>query len=513
MLVPNSIKEIDSYFERQSNTTTNELLNVMSKQYNVRDVHTLGVLLNYYSSVYVIGDYDVDGIMSTTIMVKYLQSIGKKCTYRIPKRFTEGYGINEVIVDEIEADSLVITVDNGITCVDVVQMLKDKGCGVVIIDHHLPNDRIPDATVIFDPFYSSATFDYKEYCGAGLCYKIVSTLGISDEMKDELLVYAALATVADTVPLTGDNRKIVIKGLELLNAMKAPKSITKLIEALRATNDSIGKITSDTIGYYIAPMLNAPGRLEDDGSQNITLRYILGEIKDPDILIQYNKRRQQEVASIKNDDVKGTNISWIYDVNIHPGVCGIVANNILSDTMKPSFVMTKYNNIVKGSCRSKSTHNIFNALKSCEDILDTYGGHEFAGAFTLKEENLDKFIERLESIVSPIHDTHIQADLVLNPPDAMQLLYRMEEYQPFGEGCRKPLFQLEGDIDRYYIMGKDKNHLKLLISSINCLVWNKAAEYVSKNYPSHAKVIGYLEKNVYQGTVTPQISVKYVEYS
>ena len=361
----------------------------------------------------VIGDYDADGCAATAILFDLLKELGADVSVRIPKRMSEGYGLAPVIVEEVTGQypgGLIITVDNGIAANEAVSMARDLGSDVIIIDHHLPGEELPDANCIVDPHVFGE--GYKEYCGAGLAYAL-AVLFLRNKNEDllrELLSVAAVATVADVVPLTGENRILVRQGLKNLNDNIGTAGLIQLIQ-----ERNLKDITSETIGYQIAPAINAPGRLLDDGAKISAGVLASRKRLKPDlvsILWAKNNERKDIVADSLRRIMKTvspeTNVILTFDETLQEGICGIIAGQLAEKTRKPTFVLTKAEDgNWKGSGRSVPGLNLKEFLDkvnlSC-NALAKYGGHEGAAGLTVKAGEEDAFLKTLTELAPDAKD-------------------------------------------------------------------------------------------------------------
>lgn len=483
MQVPSYILAIDDHFKTTPNTNI--------KNYNIPDISPMLKLIGEAGSIVVVGDYDVDGIMATLITLRLCMKLGKKCKFFIPRRMTDGYGLNVNIIDHTDPSALIITVDNGINAQDAISRAQGRGQKVIVIDHHPSNSVVPRAEIIFDPKYDPSGFDYTEYCGAGLVYKIAQTLKLDD---DEMLIYATLATLADAVTLSEDNFQIVRQGIK---AMDAPPT-----EALRELLMKYPHNTTRDIVYGITPIINAPGRIIDNGGNKITMpAFLLGGdyISQMEALNEERKGKLQEALSLTP---RGSNIRFLYAPDMCEGICGIVAGRLSDQSNRPSFVMAKTETgIVKGSCRCKKNANVSSMLESCKDLFETWGGHSAAAAFSLKEENVEKLFEHLESL--PVDDIERDIDSIeIKVEDAADVLKYIEQFAPFGQGREEPLVSITlSAFDSMLVGGK---HLKIKTNGLEAIKWNYTRPPLSKSI----KLTGHLAWNDYRGVRKVRLYIK-----
>ena len=423
-----------------------------------------------YERICVYGDYDCDGLTATSIMYTYLDCAGADVIYYIPSRLNEGYGLNKNAIDKLHANgvSLIVTVDNGITANEEADYIRSLGIDLVITDHHQPSDKLPEAVAVVDPHRSDDTSLFKDFAGVGVAFKTICALeqylSMQDEEFPEMDAFeceflieqfadlVALGTIADLVPLTGENRYLVRKGISYMNARPRP-GISSLIEQVGID----GKITSEKIAYYISPRINAAGRV---GHTEDALMLLMTEYEDEAAslasdLNDYNAKRHRAENAIylavkeqiaQNPDSLRDRILVFAGDGWHSGVMGIVASKISERYGKPAIVISKgEDGIAHGSCRSIEGINIFEALKACEDLLVHFGGHPLAAGLGLKNEDIDKFRERVNmyAIDFPRIYGISEIDAKLLPQNITpELVDIMETLEPFGNSNPVPLFGL-----------------------------------------------------------------------
>lgn len=424
------------------------------------------------AKIRVVGDYDIDGVCSVSILCMALMELGADVDYDIPDRRKDGYGINKRIVDAAEEDGVdtIITCDNGISARETVKYAKDKGMTVIVTDHHeIPYEIVgeerkyllPEADAVVDHKRADCDYPYKELCGAGIAFKLACALGVSEELQRELLKFAAFATVGDVVELHDENRIIVKYGLEAINEDEnglAPDTdyrdindgLAGLIEKTKLTGK---KINSYHIGFVLGPCVNAAGRL---ASAKTAAELFLGE-GDPDTLSAalkaYNDERRkmtEDMTALAEKKVRegetSGNVLVIYLPECHEAVAGIVAGRIKESFYKPTFIITDSDDPgeVKGSGRSIEGYHMYDELVKCKDLLNKFGGHEMAAGFSLKKENLEAFRKNLnanETLTEDELTKKIWIDVPMPLAYAhMGLVEEMERLEPFGTGNPKPVF-------------------------------------------------------------------------
>ena len=498
-----------------------------TREYELPNAKEAAQLIQEFSDrcFYIIGDYDVDGIVGTAIMKIGLERRGYKVIFRIPKRFSEGYGICDSIIEEVPKDAVVITVDNGISAIEQIRALKARGHPVIVTDHHLPvteNDEVilPDADIIVNPKVKSDGFD--GYCGAGVAYKIIKNLLPEvDVVMPLLTAYAAIGTVADMMDLVKENRFIVTEGLKVLNGERGI-----LTRGMKALLQVLGKekLTSTDIAYGIAPMLNAPGRLEDDGAlmalsliiqnkdiqESIQLALVVREKNE--MRKKLEKEAIEKVIDELPEDISHPLIVYIPDVG--EGVIGLIAANLVKEYRVPSFVFTdaKEEGIIKGSGRSVDGVHMKELLDKSEELYVTYGGHEGAAGIKMKKNNLEAMREKICFLLedfSPDKDDYY--DVEICPKQAEEVYRELEKFAPFGRGNEKPVIALRSiNPTNYRVMGSEKQHLRISCDGCDVLCFNEAKNILecqnqAVTIPMH--FYGNLSVNEFRGVKTMQMIV------
>lgn len=376
----------------------------------------------------IVGDYDADGMNASAILydaiISYLKANSlaeyAEVSVRLPRRYSEGYGLSKKIIDESES-GLIITVDNGIAAIDAIKKAKDKGIDVIILDHHLSGEELPCADIIVDP-HCEGMSTFKHYCGAGLAYRFAEMLITNKDLLDKLLVLAGIATVADVVPLIGANRCLVRQSLKLINRGIATSGVLALVRKMR-----LEKITAEDYGYKIGPVCNASGRLLDDGAMDIF--HLLSQELDvfaldydeqllklhalADTVIERNvdRRRITEEALERSDALISQQcladdaVYIIYDTQVSEGVMGIVAGKLAEKYMRPVIVFAHAQDgeKLKGSGRTYGNIHLKNqVLDPCKEYFFAYGGHAGAAGMTIPEKNLMLFRNKVRKLDIPV---------------------------------------------------------------------------------------------------------------
>jgi single-stranded-DNA-specific exonuclease len=406
--------------------------------------------------IMVYGDYDVDGISATALLILILRELGTKPEHYIPNRLEEGYGLNKKAIAHIckKKIKLLITVDCGITASSEIDELNRLGIDTVITDHHNPAEKLPKAYVLINPLQKDCPYPYKNLSGVGLAFKLASALmGIDNHSLYKHLDLVCLGTVADVVPLIGENRILVKNGLdELTNTKKT--GLKALIESAYLKGKDI---TSHYVGYILGPRINASGRL---GSPELSLQLLLTddqkEAKElASILEKENRNRQkmeeqvlrEATARVEREiNFKDQRVIVLEDERWHRGVIGIVASRLVDRFYRPTVMIAMDGKEGKGSCRSIKNFHIFDVLRECSELLKNYGGHSHAAGLSLGKNRISEFKERINNIA---HKKILPQDLIpiINidveiPLSSLnkKLLLDLDELAPFGLGNPKPVF-------------------------------------------------------------------------
>ena len=484
-----------------------------------------------HKPIVIYGDYDVDGITATSVLYRLLKKLGADVTYYIPERQSEGYGLNlEALEHLIErGTALVITVDCGISSYDIVEAVRDR-IDMIITDHHTAPDMIPRAKAVINHKQKDCPYKDKNLSGVGVAFKLCQALWLTKHGEwylDDLDI-VALGTVADVVPLVGENRIIVKSGLEKMN--REPNlGIKKLIDVAGLHERTI---TSGHIGFTLAPRLNAAGRVT-----HATRAVELLVTDDEDIveaiaeeLNETNRERQElernihELArvDVANQGHKADYVTIVAGEEWHPGVIGIVASRLVEEFYKPTLVISIHDGVGKGSCRSIDGFNIYDALKSCEDILLQFGGHAAAAGFSIDANRIDELRERLTKYCKAVITEEeyipvvaIDAELPVDDID-VDIIDRVSDLEPYGMANSTPVFAImEATVQDIMLMGQLKNHCKIIFETSNgtldAIAWNRPDLFKSIFVGTVVKVAFSLQKNEWQGMVSPQLMIQAIE--
>ncbi len=408
------------------------------------------------------GDYDVDGTTSTSMLIEFLRNLGGRVIYHIPDRFQEGYGIIPQTVKQVYemGVSLIITVDVGITSVDAVKYAKEIGIDTIICDHHEPGPELPPAYAILDPLLPDSNYPFKQLAACGVVFKLVQAISKNLNREEEAfkyLDYVAIASAADMVPFIDENRILSYFGLKLLNEKPRP-GIKGL---LYCTNLKPGNLTTFSIIYSLAPLINAAGRL-GDAMRSVEMMIQQDEIaafqmaqqleQDNRMRRYYDEKTFEEAIPLAEKFLaqKERRSLILHKEDWHAGVIGIVASRLVDKYNLPTILLTTMYNLAKGSARSIINFDIHSALKECGNLLEEFGGHKHAAGLSLKLENLPTFIECFDEIahkyITPdmlTPELVIDAEINLSElsPRFFQFLHK---FAPFGFENNKPVFLARG---------------------------------------------------------------------
>lgn len=466
--------------------------------------------------IVVVGDYDVDGVVSTALMEEFFEIVGYPVQSLIPNRFRDGYGISPNIVDRIEAD-LVVTVDNGITAFEAAERCKARGIDLIITDHHTPAETLPDAFAIVNPKKSECSFAYPEICGAQVAWFLIGALkqrmGIDLKMG-RFLDLLALAIVADVMPLISINRPLVQKGLEMLSASRRPA-----FEAVRAY---LGKsrFTAEDIGYGIAPRINSAGRMED---ASVALRFLrarnLGEASEGWLALDGLNRKRRRIeaettqAALEQAD-PGAPLLVVAGEGWHEGVVGIVASRLVDRFKKPAIVLSIDGERAKGSGRSIGDVDLFGLLEASREVLTGFGGHKMAAGLSLKAGDIEALRERICD-----HAARLDPSLFLPKENVLgvlpveeidwELMEILNRYEPYGEANQRPKFLIKNiSVIDANAIGAEKNHMRLLLGDKNFSL--QAIQFGFEKMVSPGRnidVSGTLQVNEFNGRRSIQLLV------
>ena len=473
--------------------------------------------------ILIIGDYDVDGTTSTSMLYAYFKQREFDVLYYIPDRYKEGYGVSLESIDYADENSvkLIITVDCGIKAVNEVKYANSKGIDVIVCDHHLPDVDLPKAHSVLNPKQLDCRYPFKDLCGCGIAYKLISAHNIKSANKlniRSLLDFVALATISDMMPLIDENRVMVFHGLNEIN--NNPRL------GLRNFLKSLNKVDESKISFNIGPRINAAGRMkngkiivdlltEEDANKANSLS---NEVEYLNLKRRSIEKKVYEKVIKKIDNTKYSNI--IYGQNFSTGVLGIVASRLIEKSYKPTIIITDFDeNLLTGSVRSISGFDVYSALTKCEKFLYQFGGHKFAAGIKIEKSKLNGFIEHFEKTVQEsvdgiMFERNYKYDIEVPFSELtvknVKLISRMS---PFGLENRRPVFRADNCtiIDDLKFVGKESQVVKsYILDSFNTklpfISFSKKDELI--NLKSSINILFTVSINSYSETDQVEIIIK-----
>lgn len=493
-------------------------------------VERISTALENFEQIAVFGDYDADGVTATALLYSYLQSQGANAVYRIPDRMREGYGISCAAVRELAESGvkLIVTVDNGIAAVEEAALAKELGVDMVITDHHTPGAVLPDAVAVVNPHRADCPSEFKDFAGVGVAFQLVCALeGDSDTVLQKYADLLALGTLADVVPLTGENRALVKKGIRRINA-----GARVGIEALKTVAGVADRpLTASNVAYTLSPRINAAGRI---GSAETALRLLLCDdeqdalelANETDIL---NKQRQaietkisaEAIQQIEEDPaIKYAGVLVVSGEGWHPGVIGIVAARLVSKYGKPAVVITTDGETGKGSCRSISGFSVYDALAACAPLLTHFGGHPGAAGLGVLTENIPALRDALDAYTKTVAMpfARVCIDFKLNPAYInLNLLHTLSALEPCGCENPVPTFGLYNMILCAVKPVGEGKHLRLTLqkgaSEITAMLFSTTLDEFPYRIGDAVDLAVQIEKTVFRGEIKPSVHIKEMRFS
>lgn len=482
------------------------------------------------------GDYDVDGTTAVALVYSFVQRFTTQLDFYVPDRNDEGYGVSFKGIDSAaEAGvGLIITLDCGIKAIDKVKYAASKGIDVIICDHHLPEESLPDAVAVLDPKREDCDYPFDDLSGCGVGFKLVQAYSqkysIPFESITPLLDLLVVSIASDLVTMVGENRVLAHFGLKQLNE----NPCKGLLALINLSNLEPGHINIDDIIFKIGPRINAAGRMESGrlavellkATELETAMFIGQKINENN-----NERKnidreitQQALEMVQAGKcLSSENVTIVYDPNWNKGVVGIVASRLVEAYFKPTVVLAKSNGMVTGSARSVNGFDLYEAIESCADLLENFGGHVYAAGLTLKEENLEEFARRMDAFVSgkitkemliPIVEVDSKLDFAQITPKFFRIL---KQFQPFGPGNHNPIFLTENvyDAGTGRKVGAGGVHMKLdLIQEsqpyhqIPSIAFNMAEYYDYLKEGNPIDVCYAIVENYYRGNSSIQLRIR-----
>lgn len=492
------------------------------------------------AKIRIIGDYDIDGVTSTYILLKGLTRIGANVDTYIPDRVADGYGIHEHLIDRAGEDGIdtIVTCDNGIAAAAEIQMAKDKGMTVIVTDHHeIPyreenGERqviLPPADAILNPKQYDCPYPNKNLCGAVVAFKYITALyerfGVPEKELEDYYELAAIATVGDVMDLQGENRILVKEGLRRLKETKNPG----LQELIRANALEDAKITAYHIGFVLGPCINASGRLDTAARslQLLNAQTIEEAAKLAGDLTALNQSRkaltekgkEEAIRLIETTDLKNDRVLVVYLPDCHESLAGIIAGRLREKYHKPAFVLTRGETSAKGSGRSIESYSMYEELVKCADLMVQFGGHPMAAGLSIKEENIEAFRRQLNENCT-LTEENLRPKIVIDVPMPVsyitkELVEQISLLEPFGKGNTKPVFAQKGlRVLDSSILGKNKNVVKVKLLDpqgvpMEGIYFGEAEEFAGflKEHDTIA-VTYYPEINRFRGRESLQIIIQ-----
>ena len=480
----------------------------------------------------IFGDYDADGITATVLLYTYLRDKGANVRFLLPQRDGEGYGLHRDTVERLanEGVKLLITVDNGIAAVEEVALAASFGIDVVVTDHHIPQDTLPEACAVVNPHRVDCESEFKDYAGVGVAFKLVCALEGDDEWAlEQYADLVAIGTLADIMPLSGENRVLVREGLRRINERTRP-GLAALAEVAGA-GDKVQ--TSSTAVFTLAPRINAAGRM---GDPQKAAELLLSETAEEAAALareiqEYNQKRQALEADLLKDVLAriDEHPEWMHDRVLvidgegwYSGIVGILAARILERYGKPCMLLSSLPDKVKGSGRSIKGFPLFDAIASCSDLLTSFGGHELAAGVSLTTENVEEFRRRINAWAAehyPVMPTAtLQIDCKLSPAQVKpSILETIAALEPFGAGNSLPQFALcKMQVADITPVGNGK-HLRISVKRdgafLNVMWFHMTADQCPFTKGDTVDLACTLDRNEYRGNVSVTVIVKDAMFS
>ncbi|WP_417589460.1 single-stranded-DNA-specific exonuclease RecJ [Owenweeksia hongkongensis] len=484
--------------------------------------------------ILIYGDYDVDGTTAVSLVHSFLKNHYPHLDTYIPDRYKEGYGISTAGIDYAADNdiSLIIALDCGIKAIDKVEYASSKGIDFIIGDHHRPGDKIPEAVAVLDPKREDCKYPFDELSGCGVGFKLVQALCKKWELPDSewtcLLDLLAISIGADIVPINGENRVLAFYGLKLIN--EQPRPGIALLKDLAGKKDITMTITD--VVFLLGPRINAAGRISHG---HLAVELLTGE--DPAVIEELSKTindhnnerkeldgsiTQSALKMIQDLDETDRYSTVVYEKNWHKGVIGIVASRLIENYYRPTVVFTESKGVLAGSARSVKGFDVYNALDSCSDILEQFGGHMYAAGMTLPvdrfQEFKDKFEEVVKSTIKPEQRTpEIEIDATVTFPELTDKFYKvLKQFAPFGPANMQPTFRTDNLSDTGFSkpVGGDGTHLRVVLKdptsgiSFTGIGFGMADKLPLLQSGKPISIVYHIEENHFNGKVTLQIRLK-----
>lgn len=506
---------IDPFLMKGMNLAVNRIQEAISRQ----------------EKILIYGDYDVDGTTSVAVAYSFFKRIHPYIEYYIPHRFSEGYGVSEKGIQyAIDHEfKLIITLDCGIKSASLISKAKNHGIDTIVCDHHLPGDEIPEAIAILNPKQADCNYPYKELCGCGIAYKLISAYAkkfqVNENHVDDYLDLVATAIAADIVPITDENRTLCVLGLQ-----KANSNPSIPLSALKQISDMNKEFTISDLVFIIAPRVNAAGRMDDarkavelfiadNDAEAISLAAQLQEDNNDrrDIDKSTTAEAIEQLAFHETNQIDHATV--VYQSHWHKGVVGIVASRLIDYRYCPTIVLTLSNGKITGSARSIKGFNMFEGLNQCSDYLENYGGHYYAAGLTMREENLLPFTKHFNEVVKqtipsdmlqPSIDIDTELDLKDLTDSYMNIL---KQFAPHGPENMRPIFKAKKVMDYQSLSSivKEK-HIRFVIfqpgsKTINGIGFGLVDKFDLVKSGNPFDILFHIEENLFNGRTSLQLKV------
>lgn len=500
--------------------------------------------------IMVYGDYDVDGTTAVSLVYTFLKKFYSNVDYYIPDRYSEGYGISYKGIDYAKEQgfSLLIVLDCGIKALEKVEYAKQFNLDFIICDHHRPGAELPDACAVLDPKRNDCEYPYKELSGCGVGFKLIQAIAQHLNISfDEIIPFLDLVVVsiaADIVPITGENRILAYYGLKILN--KAPRAgLEAILRCANITRLHIPKgnfhftreISISDLVFLVGPRINAAGRIEN-AKESVDLLITQDTLYASKLADQVNNLNierknldlnatQEALDRLSSDPSQSDSKSTVlYDPTWHKGVIGIVASRLTEHYYKPTVVLTQSNGLMTGSARSVKDFDIYDAIDSCSELLEHFGGHKYAAGLSLKPENFDKFKENFENYVKENIDDSmmipvVEIDLNIILKDINSKFFRvLKQFAPFGPGNMAPTFQTDRVIDTGKARVVGKNHLKLEVVHpdisgfpFSAIAFQQGDQLDRIKSGEEFSICYHIEENEWNGVKYLQLNIKDIKFN
>ena len=513
-------------------------------------IHRIDKAIRNNEKILVYGDYDVDGTTAVALVYTFFHKFYNRLDYYIPDRYSEGYGISFKGIDFAAENnfSLIIALDCGIKAVEKVQYANEKGVDFIICDHHRPGSELPPACAVLDPKRPDCPYPYKELSGCGIGFKLIQAYAQKNNIPfEELRQYLDLVVVSiasDIVDITGENRILAHFGLKLLNSAPRPgleailnySNIQKKPEGDNSTSVFKKELTISDLVFLIGPRINAAGRIE---SGRNSVKLLVCEDKEEAFIIgeqinNNNTERKNLDTSVtlqaleeirKNPELINSKSTVLYNPDWHKGVIGIVASRLTEHYYRPTIVLTLSGELITGSARSVKDFDIYDAIDSCSDLLEQFGGHKYAAGLSLKPGNLAIFRERFEAAVVQrlagrelVPEIEIDCYLSLNSIHS-RFVNVLKQFAPFGPGNMAPLFRTDGIVDAGGARVVGKNHLKLMVvhpeisgGPFSAIAFQQGDQIVKIEKGTPFDMCYHIEENEWNGSVSLQLNSKDIKF-